>query len=110
MLGEHRQVIFKEDMYQVIHSAHVNGERHRGYKGTFKKVSFYVFFVHILILNDQSYKLPKAKVWLFCLKLQNCLPTKVSLKYTQMVSNRFEFAIRIFFSFIFQTFYTVNFL
>uniref|UniRef100_A0A7M5UYT5 Integrase catalytic domain-containing protein n=1 Tax=Clytia hemisphaerica TaxID=252671 RepID=A0A7M5UYT5_9CNID len=39
MLGQHRQVIFKEDMYSVINTAHVNGERHRGYKGTFSKIN-----------------------------------------------------------------------
>lgn len=39
MLGQHRQVIFKEDMFDVIDNAHKNGERHRGYKGTFKKIN-----------------------------------------------------------------------
>lgn len=39
MLGEHRQVIFKEDMFGVIDSAHKTGEKHRGYKGTFKKIN-----------------------------------------------------------------------
>ena len=38
MLGQHRQVIFKEDMFGVIENAHKNNERHRGYKGTFNKV------------------------------------------------------------------------
>ena len=45
MLGQHRQVIFKEDMYSVINIAHVNGERHRGYKGTFNKVNFLLDWV-----------------------------------------------------------------
>ena len=39
MLGQNRQVIFKEDMYDVIHNAHKMGQKHRGYKGTFNKVS-----------------------------------------------------------------------
>ena len=44
MLGHHRQVIFKEDMFGVIENAHKNNDRHRGYKGTFNKVrSPYLF-------------------------------------------------------------------
>ena len=38
MLGQFRQVIFKEDMYDVIHNAHIQGTKHLGYKGTYKKV------------------------------------------------------------------------
>eukprot|EP00795_Rhopilema_esculentum_P014248 gene14248-5274_t len=39
MLGQNRQVIFKEDMYDVIQNAHKNGSKHRGYKGTFNKIN-----------------------------------------------------------------------
>ena len=39
MLGQHRQVIFKEDMFDVIDNAHRNNDRHRGYKGTFRKIN-----------------------------------------------------------------------
>ncbi|XP_047136157.1 SCAN domain-containing protein 3 [Hydra vulgaris] len=39
MLGQNRQLIFKEDMFDVIEAAHKNGSKHRGYKGTFVKLS-----------------------------------------------------------------------
>eukprot|EP00794_Sanderia_malayensis_P003647 gene3647-4164_t len=39
MLGQNRQVIFKEDIYDVILNCHKNGEKHRGYKGTFNKIN-----------------------------------------------------------------------
>ena len=60
MLGENRQVIFKEDMFDVISNAHINGGRHRGYKGTFNKVRI----VHVVT------DLPSLTVLLF-LKQRN---------------------------------------
>ena len=51
MLGQHRQVIFKEDMFDVIDNAHKYGEKHRGYKGTFKKVRSYKYVNLNLFFN-----------------------------------------------------------
>ena len=48
MLGQNRQVIFKEDMYDVIRNAHKNGSKHRGYKGTFNKVCIIKFCISML--------------------------------------------------------------
>ena len=65
MLGHHRQVIFKEDMFGVIENAHKNNDRHRGYKGTFNKVCLPDFLDldwHIGLVEFIQYTV-KCKNW-----------------------------------------------
>lgn len=75
MLGQHRQVIFKEDMFDVIDNAHKHGHKHRGYKGTFKKISATYCNIPREVVSKY------VSMCSFCQKTHACfIPTKVTKK------------------------------
>lgn len=77
MLGQNRQVIFKEDMYDVINDAHIHGTKHLGYKGTFKKViDAFIFF------KATASWMPMQKLLFLCSQYDNSVNEINAAKYT----------------------------